>query len=281
MHSIKITALIENKAPDGLNKEHGLSVFCEYGGKSYLLDTGASDAYATNAKALGIDLSSVDIGVLSHAHYDHSGGYKSFFSLNGGAKLYLRAEARESCYLKIGPYKRYVGIPKGILKKYGDRFVFVTGNAELDDGVWLICHSTPNLSERGKRAHLYRKTAEGLIPDDFAHEQSLVFDTPEGLVILNSCCHGGADNIVSEAKAAFPGREVAAIIGGFHLMGVRGTSTLGVKPGEVEALGRRLLELGVKHTYVCHCTGNPANEILSRVMGESVSYFSTGTEIEI
>lgn len=281
MHSLKITALIENKAPSGLKKEHGLSVFCEYGGQSYLLDTGASDAYAKNAKALGIDLSTVDIGVLSHAHYDHSGGYKSFFSLNSGAKIHLRVDARERCYHKHWPLKRYVGIPNGILEKYGSRFVFVSENTKLADGVWLLGHSTPNLSERGKRAHLYRATAEGLVPDDFAHEQSLVFETPEGLVILNSCCHGGADNIVSEAKSALPGREVAAIIGGFHLMGTRGAATLGVKPLEVEELGKRLLELGVKHTYTCHCTGDPANEILSRVMGENVSYFSTGTVIEI
>ena len=281
MHSLKITALIENKAPGGLKREHGLSVFCEYGGKNYLLDTGASDAYSRNAKALGIDLSAVDIGILSHAHYDHSGGYKSFFSLNDSAKIFLRAEARERCYLKIGPYKRYVGIPKGILEKYADRFVYVSENTKLADDVWLINHSTPNLSERGKRAHLYRNTDEGLVPDDFSHEQSLVFKTSAGLVILNSCCHGGADNIVSEIQSAFPGVGVAVLIGGFHLMGTRGTSTLGVKPREVEALGKKLLELGVNNTYTCHCTGDPASEILSRVMGEKVSYFSTGTVIEL
>ncbi|MFB0921631.1 MAG: MBL fold metallo-hydrolase, partial [Oscillospiraceae bacterium] len=144
----------------------------------------------------------------------------------------------------------------------------------------LIGHSTPGLEKRGLHAHLYRKTRVGLVPDDFAHEQSLVFDSENGLVILNSCCHGGADNIVAEVKKAFPGREIAAIIGGFHLMGVRGTKTLGVKPQEVESLGQKLLEMGVKHTYVCHCTGDPAAKILERVMGESVSYMRTGDVIE-
>ena len=281
MDSLKITALIENKAHGALKKEHGLSVFCEYGETKYLLDTGASDNYSKNAEALGIDLSSVDLSILSHGHYDHSSGYRSFFFLNDSAKLFLRAEARERYYLKIGPFRHYVGIPKDILRKYGSRFVYISENTKLADGVWLIGHSTPNLSERGRRAHLYRKTAEGLVPDGFAHEQSLVFETSSGLVIVNSCCHGGADNIVSEIKEAFPEHEIAAIIGGFHLMGTRGTSTLGVDPREVEALGKRLLELGVKHTYTCHCTGNPANEILSRVMGEKVSYFATGTVIEL
>ncbi|MBP8640340.1 MAG: MBL fold metallo-hydrolase [Oscillospiraceae bacterium] len=277
---MKITALIENKAPEGFKKEHGLSVLCEYNGKSYLLDTGASNAFASNANKLGYDLSAVDCSVLSHAHYDHSGGYKAFFALNSKSKVFLRSEAQARCYFKPWFFIKYVGIPKGILKNYAERFVFISENTKLAEGVWLIGHDTPNLAERGKRTHLYRKTAHGLVPDDFAHEQSLVFETSAGLVILNSCCHGGADNIVSEVKTALPGREISALIGGFHLMGERGTSTLGVTPQEVEALGRRLLELGVRRTYLCHCTGEPAINILTRVMGENAFNFNTATVIE-
>ena len=280
MSSLKITSLMDNKAPKGLKSEHGLSLLAEFCGKTYLLDTGASNAFASNAEKLGIDLSKVDASVLSHAHYDHSGGYNAFFAANRSAKVHLRDSSRERCYLKLGPFREYVGIPKGILDKYAERFVYIPENTQIADGVWLIGHSTPGLAEIGRRAHLYRKAPEGLVPDNFVHEQSMVFETEEGLVILNSCCHGGPCNIVSEVKAAFPDREVLSIIGGFHLMGVRGVSSLGVKPQEVEALGHRLFELGVKHTYVCHCTGDPACAILERVMGSSVSYFRAGDVIE-
>ncbi|MEA4894938.1 MAG: MBL fold metallo-hydrolase [Oscillospiraceae bacterium] len=280
MSNLKITALIENKAPDGLSSEHGLSLLAEYGGKVYLLDTGASDAFASNALKLGIDLAKVDVSVLSHAHYDHSGGYNAFFGINSSAKTYLRVTSRERCYMKLGPFRKYVGIPDGLLDGYAGRFEFVSQDMEISKGVWLIGHSTPGLEERGRRAHLYRKSADGLVPDDFTHEQSLVFETEGGLVILNSCCHGGADNIVSEVKKALPGHEIAVIIGGFHLMGVSGPKTLGVKPYEVEELGRRLSGLGVNHTYVCHCTGDPAVQILKRTMGENVSYLSTGTVLQ-
>lgn len=58
-------------------------------------------------------------------------------------------------------------------------------------------------------------------PDDFSHEQSLVFDTKEGLVIFNSCSHGGADVIIREAEAAFPGKQIYGLIGGFHCSGLR------------------------------------------------------------
>jgi len=280
MRSLKITALIDNKATGTLSEEHGLSLLADYEGRTYLLDSGASNAFASNAKKLGIDLSSVDTAVLSHAHYDHSGGYEAFFEQNGKANVYLRGDPTELCYMKLGPYKRYVGIPTTVLEKYPDRFIHVTRDMALAEGVWLIGHSTPQLSERGKRAHLYRKTRSGLLPDDFSHEQSLVFESASGLVILNSCCHAGADNIVSEVLSVLPGHEVAAIIGGFHLMGIRGVSTLGVRPVEVEALGRRLLTLGVKKSYICHCTGDPAAKLLTDVMGERVSYLPGGSILE-
>ena len=62
-----------------------------------------------------------------------------------------------------------------------------------------------------------RKTPKGWIPDDFMHEQSLVLDTDKGLVILNSCSHGGAANIINEIKTTFPDKNVYGLIGGFHL----------------------------------------------------------------
>lgn len=280
MISLKITALIDNKATGELSAEHGLSLLAEYEGRTYLLDMGASGAFASNAKQLGIDLSSVHTAVLSHAHYDHVGGYQAFFDRNRRAKVYLRGDPTELCYFKIGPYNRCVGLPAGILEKHPDRFIHVTQDLQLADGVWLIGHSTPGLSARGRRAHLYRQTPSGLIPDDFSHEQSLVFETSTGLVILNSCCHGGADNILSEVTSVLPGHEVAAIIGGFHLMGALGVNSLGIKPKAVKALGEKLLTLGVKRSYICHCTGNPAVKRLTAVMGERVSYLSGGSVLE-
>ncbi|NCB47574.1 MBL fold metallo-hydrolase, partial [bacterium] len=131
MSSLKITSLMDNKAPKGLQSEHGLSLLAEFGGKLYLLDTGATNAFASNAKKLGIDLSKVDASALSHAHYDHSGGYNAFFTANSSAKVYLRDSSRERCYFKLGPFREYVGIPKGILDKHAERFVYASENTEI------------------------------------------------------------------------------------------------------------------------------------------------------
>ena len=69
---MKMVVLVENSSRCRLCAEHGLSVYIEYEGKTYLLDTGATALFAENAKELGIDLSKVDTAFLSHAHYDHS-----------------------------------------------------------------------------------------------------------------------------------------------------------------------------------------------------------------
>ncbi len=278
---MKLIALIENKSNSELIGEHGLAIYIKYNGKKYLLDTGASDSFIDNALKLGIDLSMVDTAILSHGHYDHSGGYNGFFHINKKANVYIREEAKELCYGKIGPFKRYIGIPKDILKKYESRFIYVDKDYKIDEGVWLVSHKADNLETKGKKAHMYRMTENGLKPDNFYHEQSLVFDNDDGLVILNSCSHAGIDTIVEEVKDIFKGKKVLAVIGGFHLMGITGTKSMRIKAEEVEAIGNRLVQLGVEHIYTCHCTGEPAYKILKKTLGNRVEYFSTGTVVEL
>ena len=93
MSAVRVTVLMENTAPEGLLCEHGLSLMIEHGGRSILLDAGSSAALLDNAARLGVDLSRVDAAVLSHGHYDHSGGFCAFFQRNPSAPLYLREEA--------------------------------------------------------------------------------------------------------------------------------------------------------------------------------------------
>lgn len=279
--NMKITAIIENKAKGNLNCEHGLAVHIEYNGKQYLLDSGASDKFLDNASALGIDISKIDVGILSHAHYDHSGGYTGFFSKNSEAKVYLQSAARELCYSKVGFIKEYIGIPEGILDTYKERFLFVDGDYQIDDGVWLITHHTKGLEEKGRKGRMYILTKEGLTEDSFNHEQSLVFEAESGLVILNSCCHAGVDIVVQEVLSKFPGKSIAAVIGGFHLMGILGPSFKGEKAVNIKALGKRLKDLNVAEIYTGHCTGNPALKLLKKELGDRIHYFSTGTVVEL
>ncbi|MBE6024231.1 MAG: MBL fold metallo-hydrolase [Cellulosilyticum sp.] len=277
---MKIVALVENQGDKPLKSEHGLAVYIEYRNKRYLLDAGSSTLFLENAKHLKVDLSRIDAGILSHAHYDHSGGYAGFFEVNQRAPIYIRDQAKEPTYTKFGWIKKYIGIPQMILKQYSNRFTYIEGDYKLDEGVWLIPHKTSDLALRGKKMHMARKVAGKFVDDDFAHEQSLVFECRNGLVIFNSCSHGGVDNILEEIKCTFPGKKLLAMIGGFHLMGVGGVKTMAARPEEIRDLASRIQASGVKEIYTGHCTGEPAFKILKEELGEQIGYFSTGTILE-
>lgn len=270
---MKITSVIDNKAPGGLSCEWGLCVHIEFEGKKYLLDTGSSDKYLKNLEPLGIRLEDVDMAVLSHAHFDHSGGYTSFFEKNSKAKLYVRSSCAENCYSKHGWLKVYIGLPKGMLHTYRERIVPVEGDYQLAENVWLIPHKMENPEELGRQVHMYVKVNHRFKPDGFRHEQSLVFRTSQGLVVFNSCSHGGADNIVKEVLDTFPGENIYAIIGGFHLKGR--------SQADVRAFAERLKECRVEHIYTGHCTGDKAFAILKEMLGDKVHDFATGTVLEI
>ena len=105
---MKVAVLMENTAQEGcgLVPEHGLSLYIEYRGKRLLLDGGASGRFADNAQKLGVDLADVDLGVLSHGHYDHADGLRRFFQLNQRAKVYVRPQAGGPYFSMTDVYKR-------------------------------------------------------------------------------------------------------------------------------------------------------------------------------
>ena len=116
MNHLKMTVLVDNTAKPLFLCEWGLSILIDADDTRILLDTGSSGMFAENAKQLGIDLASVRIGVLSHAHYDHSDGLDTFFSLNETSPFLIRAGSEENCFsLKDGAME-YIGIRKGFSK---------------------------------------------------------------------------------------------------------------------------------------------------------------------
>lgn len=257
---LKATFLIDNNASEGLIPEWGLSVLIEYRRKRVLLDTGASGKFAENARALGIDLSSVDYGVLSHAHYDHSDGMEDFFAQNSSADFYLRRGSGEDAYSGDGEDRHYIGIRKGILSRFAHRIRYADGIFELFEGAYLIPHSE-DMEQAGRAAKMYiLRDGEWLI-DLFGHEQSLVFDTAEGLVIFNSCCHGGADIIIKEAERAL-GKKVVALIGGLHLFRS--------KDKRIIEMAQALRDTGIRHIITGHCTGDRALSLLEQELPDIV-----------
>lgn len=273
---MKITVLMENTALEGcgLTPEHGLSLYIEHRGKKLLLDAGSSGKFADNAQALGIDLSAVEAAALSHGHYDHADGLRRFFQINSRAKVYVRpgADGPHFSMGKDGPY--FIGIHRDICTQFRDRFAAVEGLYELTEGAWLVPDMVRETSGRSDGL-LYKRGEDDFVRDDFRHEQSLVLEGEKGLVVLNSCSHGGIVNIVRGVLDQLPGKKVYAVVGGLH-MAAKGQGALNCTPEYVFQVADALKELGVEEVHTGHCTGETALGLLRERFGPGCHALATG-----
>ncbi|MDO5849203.1 MAG: MBL fold metallo-hydrolase [Methanobrevibacter sp.] len=279
---MKVVVLVENSSKDNLRGEHGLSFYIEHKGKRYLIDAGKSNLFLENSNKLNVDLAGVDMAFLSHAHYDHSGGFEEFFKINESSKVYLQNACRQKEYYKIvDSRKKYIGIPKGLLKNYDDRFEFVDGFKKVSEDVFICPHNSKDLALRGKRAHMYGILDGEVAVDDFSHEQTIVFKQDDGLFLFNSCSHGGVENIIDEVRAVFPNYEIMAFFGGFHMMGVDGVDSCEFSENEVKEIGKSLLKDTDATFYTGHCTGDVATEWLGEILGDKLVNIHSGMIVDL
>lgn len=266
-----IRVLIENEPIEYYKNEHGLSLYITHNGKKYLLDTGASEKYVRNAALMDILMSEIDMAFLSHGHYDHSGGFGRFVWENSTAPIYAMEGALGRFGSESGGEFHEIGVPEQVKKELKNRVTYINQATEVAEGVILVPHSTPGLDAIGKRAGLYREKDGEWVPDDFAHEMSVVFETEGELVIFNSCSHAGLKNIVEEVKAALPGKKIAAYIGGLHMKGKLGDKEICTYTREeIKELADYIKAEGIECLYTGHCTGQPAHEMLKEELGETI-----------
>ena len=279
---MKVQVLIENETDKELISEHGLSIFIEYKDKKILLDAGTTSAFMENAAKMNADIENADFCVLSHGHYDHSGGFAKYLEKNSDKKLYAMNTATEEYYSGSGGHIHEIGIPKEVYPEYKNNFIFMDKPAEISDGIYLIPHSTKGLEKIGERAKLYKKVNDEYMPDDFSHEMSLVFDTDKGLVIFNSCSHSGIVNIMEEIKAYLGDREIYAFFGGLHMKGKKDNKEICTfTEEEIVYMTDYLKANGLKKLYTGHCTGMAGFEMIKRHMGGDVEYLMTGKCVQI
>ena len=282
---MKITTLIENHTSDAtpdLTAEHGLSLHIEHGGLSILFDAGATDAFSDNAARLGVDLSAVDLVLLSHHHYDHGGGLAAFLEMNSHAKVYLRTADEGDPYVRaFGLIRRYIGLDKTLFERYEDRFVFVDEFREISPGVFLFAEIAQAYARPKGNKYLYLRREDGYVHDPFKHELILAIREEDGLVIFTGCSHSGALNMVKTVVDQFPGVPVKAVVGGFHLIGMPVFKTMGGSKAEVRSMGNEMLTYAVDCYYTGHCTGDKAYKVLKGVMGERLQPITTGAKIDV
>ena len=303
---MRIINLVENtEGASGCGCEHGLSFYIETENHKLLVDTGASDLLLKNAEKLGIDLTKVDTVVLSHGHYDHGGGILPFAEINPEAKIYIPESAFEEYYSMRDGAPRYIGLAEEIRKL--PQVVIVGGGtaaaaeppAETEEqaakaetqvpagttgGIYRIDDELSLFSGIGNEhpipsanRSLRVKTEDGLIQDDFRHEQCLVISEGDRKVLLSGCAHHGILNVLDRYRELYGGEPDAAI-SGFHMMKKNGYSD-----DDINTIINTALELEKYGTvfYTGHCTGIEPYEAMKKLMDDQLRYVHSGDEIMI
>lgn len=259
---MKITALVENVSlTDEIQSEHGLSLYIETEEKKILFDMGQTDLFADNAEKLEIDLSQVDLAILSHGHYDHGGGMKRFLEINQTASIYINRNAFGQYY--NGPEK-YIGLDQQMRNE--PRIRWTADEHILSDTMKLLTYNQEVAEHLNYGQGLLQKDEAGFQPDTFRHEQYLLVEESGKRILVSGCSHKGIVNLALWARPD-------VVIGGFHLKKVEDET-------ELAALGQLLKNMNIQF-YTCHCTGKWQFEQLKKVMGSQLQYLHCGDTIEI
>ena len=264
---MKITVLAENTAcRETLTCEHGLSLFLETKGHRILFDAGQTDAFAGNAAELGIDLSQADLAVLSHGHYDHSGGLARFLTQNTIAPVYLHRDAFVPHFNAAGTYIGVDPILSG-----NPRLRYTDTEEALAEGITLFsCNERSRPFPFGSFG-LTMQTGAEVSPDDFRHEQYLLIEENGKRICISGCSHKGILNILSWFRPD-------VLVGGFHFMKLDPGNASDARTLEAAAL--RLLQSPTVY-YTGHCTGQAQFDFLKQRMGDRLHALSTGCVIEL
>ncbi len=269
MNNIYITTIIDNYSPSSpFYGEHGLSVLIETCDKKILMDVGQSNLFAENAHRLGLKLDEVTDLVISHGHYDHTSGLKTFLEKNKTANIYMHPDALQN-KLNIN---KYIGIPLDMKKTIKQKATMITTNTEIYENIHLITNThiydndltnfhNMNIDENGE-----------LTPDTFEDEIFIAIIKNKQINIITGCAHRGITNIMLTASSIF-NLPINIVFGGLHLK-----TSDEIKR---EVIISKMATIGFNKIITNHCTGLLAFHEIKTKFQEKAFYGYTGEKFSI
>lgn len=268
--SVRITTLIENTQGEhlALNIEHGISFLIEKDTHTLLFDTGQSGAFLFNAAELRLNIASVEHVILSHGHYDHTGGLRALCDRIEGFDLTMGKGFFDEKYgVRNGSYE-FLGnnFDQNFLNERGIPYRELESRiTEIVPGVYAVTQFERSHADEKINPRFVLRRGNGFVPDRFEDEILLGVDTPKGLVVILGCAHPGMKNMLETVRSALK-RPIYAILGGTHLV----ESPKESMQLSVDYLGDEALQL----VGVSHCTGKEAME---RLQSSNSRYFHNRT----
>lgn len=264
---MKIITVIDNEVLDysNLYNEHGLCYFIEIDGLNILFDTGKSYKAYENFKKLGLDNKKIDYIILSHGHYDHTGGLKVFLeNIKYKPKLIVGNEffSRGDKYHLKENNKKYIGIDFNAeyLKEKNIDIIEVKESIKLTDKINLISNLN-GIKERNileSEDVLAVKYNNSLIKDDFREELVISIERNDNIILITGCAHNKIHYIAKYIKNKF-NKSNLVIIGGIHLCNATDK--------EINETVDNLKEINIKKLFLCHCSGH---KIIERLKAEKI-----------
>lgn len=251
MANIRVTLLAENTAyGPGLLAEHGLAYWIEIDSRRVLFDTGQGGVLMHNAFRLSVPLREVDAVVLSHGHYDHTGGLADALKTTRPVPVYAHPAALEPKFMVDSARKsRDIGIPfpsKRAVREHAERLVETREPTSVAPGLFVTGY-VPRVTDFETTGGDFFLDSDGHRPDPVEDDQSVFFDSVAGTVVLLGCAHAGVVNTLHHIRRLTNERPIHAVFGGMHLVGAsqeRVRRTIG-----------ELRELGIGRLGPAHCTG--------------------------
>jgi 7,8-dihydropterin-6-yl-methyl-4-(beta-D-ribofuranosyl)aminobenzene 5'-phosphate synthase len=236
---MEIAIAYDNSSLEGFRSGWGFSCLVN---QKVLFDTGEDpEPLLYNLDRMGFDMDAIEAVVISHDHWDHTGGLWEVLRRRQGITVY-------ACPGFSGEFKAEV-------ERLGGKLIEADSPLDIDRSI----------------------SVTGEIPGEFRGtsmpEQALTIKTESGVVVVTGCSHPGIVTIVERVKAIFPERRLTAVLGGFHLMDSDRKT--------IESIVKTLEDLGVEKVGATHCTGDQAQMLFRKSFGDRFIPVTAGKTIEL